>query len=53
MDAFAGAFLVFATILLGSILAAVLVAIWWNIRARRRDRLELKRHVQKIEVPDV
>lgn len=50
MDAFAGAFLIFGVILLGSILAVVLVAYWWSIRARKRARLELKRHVQKTEV---
>ena len=51
MDAFAGALLLFAVIFIGSILAVVLVAFWWGVRARKRDRLEMKRHVQKMEIP--
>jgi hypothetical protein len=51
MDMSSGAFLVFALIALVSILAIVLPVSWWTARARKRARLEMKRHVQGIEQP--
>ena len=50
MDVFAGGLLFFALVVLGCILAAVLVVLWWTIRARNLARLEMKRHVQEKEV---
>jgi hypothetical protein len=47
MDVFAGAFLFFALVVLGCVLAAALLAFWWTIRARNMARLEMKRHVQR------
>ncbi len=51
MDAFIGAFALFAMIFLGGILAGA-VALWWSIRARKAARLEMKRHVQRIDVSE-
>jgi hypothetical protein len=51
MDAFPEAILVIAAIFLGSIPAVALLIRSRSIRSRKRARLELKRHVQKIEVP--
>ena len=48
MDAFAVAFLVFVVLCLGGILC-VGAAMLLHIR-RRRERLQMKRHVQTIEV---
>ena len=50
MDVFAGLPLFFVLVVLGCIPAVVLVVIWWNIRARNMARLEMKRHVQAVEV---
>jgi hypothetical protein len=49
LDVFAGAFLVFGLILLVSTLAVMLVVSRWAVRAQNRSRLEMKRHVQRIE----
>ena len=46
MSLFTGLFRFFALAIVGCVLAAVFVALWWNSRARNLDRLEMKRHVQ-------
>ena len=50
MDALAGVLVFLAAIFLGSILALLLVLLW-SIRTRKRARLEMKRHLQKLELP--
>jgi hypothetical protein len=50
MSVFSGLFQFFALAILGCVLAAVLVALWWNTRARNLDRLEMKRHVQEKDL---
>jgi hypothetical protein len=39
-----------AVAIVGCALVAVLVAFWWNTRARNLDRLEMKRHVQEKDL---
>ena len=48
MDVFTEIRVLFGVIVLGSILA--LVVVLRSIRARKQSRLEMKRHVQSIEV---
>jgi hypothetical protein len=50
MDTFPEALLLFAAIFLGSIPAVAFLIGSRSIRRRQRARLELKRHVQRIEV---
>ena len=40
-----------AVVFPGSILTLVLVRLW-SIRAQKKARLEMKRHLQKMEVPE-
>ena len=51
MDVVAGGFSVFAVVFPGSILTLVLARLW-SIRAQKKARLEMKRHLQKMEVPE-
>jgi hypothetical protein len=51
MDVFSSAFLVFGLILLVSMLVVVLLVSRWTVHARNRSRLEMKRHVQRMEQP--
>ena len=51
MDAFMGAFAIFAVIFLAAVLAGVLT-VWWSIRARKAARLEMKHHVQRIDASE-
>jgi hypothetical protein len=48
MDIVAGGLSFFAVVLPGSILTLVLARLW-SIRAQKRARLEMKRHLQKME----
>jgi hypothetical protein len=50
MNVFTGLFQVLALVILGCALTAVVVALWWNTRARNLDRLEMKRHVREKDV---
>ena len=50
MDFFSVALLIFAVIFLGGILVLMLVLLW-SLRARERVRLEMKRHLQKMDAP--
>ena len=50
MDVVAGV-PVFAIVFPGSILTFVLVRLW-SIRTQKKARLEMKRHLQKMEVPE-
>ena len=51
MAVVAGILPVSAVVFPGSLLALVLVRLW-SIRAQKRARLEMKRHLQKMEVPE-
>ncbi len=50
MDALRNVLPVFAAIFLGSI-PTVALLVYLRIRSRKRARLELKRHVRKMEAP--
>jgi hypothetical protein len=50
MDVFVGAFIFFVGLFFGSILVVGLVALV-RVRHGRRDRLQMKRHLQRIGVP--
>jgi len=49
MDFFPVAFLVFAAIVLGSVLAVGLAALV-RVRSCRREKLQMKQHVQRLAV---
>lgn len=49
MDFFPVAFLVFAAIVLGSVLAVGLAALV-RVRSGRREKLQMKQHVQRLAV---
>src|SRR5688572_30406325 len=51
MDTFAVAFAVIAAIILGGIVIGGLAALL-QTRTARRDRLEMKRHVRRVELSD-
>ncbi len=51
MDVVAGIVPVFAIVFFGSILTCVLVRLS-SIQTRKKARLEMKRHLQKMEVPE-
>jgi hypothetical protein len=51
MAVVAGILPVSAVVFPGSLLALALVRLW-SIRAQKRARLEMKRHLQKMEVPE-
>jgi hypothetical protein len=50
MKVFTGLFQFVTLAIVGCALAAVLVAFWWNTRARNLDRLAMKRHVQEKDL---
>jgi hypothetical protein len=51
MAIFPGMFPVSAVVLPGTILTLVLVRLW-SIRAQKKARLEMKRHLQTMEEPE-
>jgi hypothetical protein len=51
MAVIAGILPISAVVFPGSILTLVLVRLW-SIRAQKRARLEMKRHLRKMEVPE-
>jgi hypothetical protein len=51
MSAVAGGLPVSAVVVPGSILTLLLVRLW-AIRAQKKARLEMKRHLQKMEAPE-
>jgi hypothetical protein len=49
MDLFAVAFLVFAALFLGGVLLAGLIALF-QIRTGRRERMQMKQHLRRMEL---